>query len=150
MERSNKIGIKTYFFDKYIRNIKTKFSQVNSLKSLVKKCDVIFISYEDIFVFKKQRIFNQGVYVWDIFNFLSSKNIKKFSNKKEFNNLIKNNEKIKLLLTFFGIKKINLFEYCYLKSFVKNNFKVNVYSFEKIKLPKKCYFKRCIENFKKK
>ena len=93
MERSNKIGLKTYFFDKYIRNIKTKFSQVNSLKSLVKKCDVIFISYEDIFVFKKQKIFNQGVYVWDIFNFLSSKNIKKFSNKKEFNNLIKNNEK---------------------------------------------------------
>ncbi len=93
MERSNKIGLKTYFFDKYIRNIKTKFSQVNSLKSLVKKCDVIFISYEDIFVFKKQKIFNQGVYVWDIFNFLSSKNIKKFSNKKEFNNLIENNEK---------------------------------------------------------
>ena len=93
MERSKKIGLKTYFFDKYIRNIKTNFSQVNSLKSLVKKCDVIFISYEDIFVFKKQKIFNQGVYVWDIFNFLSSKILRSFQIKKEFNNLIKNNEK---------------------------------------------------------
>ena len=93
MERSKKIGLKTFFFDKYIQNIKTKFSQVKSLKSLVKKCDVIFISYEDNFIFKKQKIFNQNVYVWDIFNFLSIKNIKKFSNKKEFNNLIKKNER---------------------------------------------------------
>ena len=67
MERSNKIGLKTYFFDKYIRNIKTKFSQVNSLKSLVKKCDVIFISYEDIFVLKNKRslikAFMFGIYL---------------------------------------------------------------------------------------
>ena len=44
---------------------------------------------------------------------------------------------------FFGIKKINLFEYIYLSSeiFLKNNLKVNVYSFEKIKLPKNVILK---------
>ncbi len=92
MQKSKKIGLKIYFFDKYIQNKKINFSRVNSLQSLVKKCDVIFISYEDNFILKKQKIFNRDVYVWDIFNFLSLENIKKFSNKKELNNLIKNSK----------------------------------------------------------
>jgi UDPglucose 6-dehydrogenase len=89
MEKAKKIGLKTIFFDRYIHNKKIKFSRVDSLKSLIKKCDVIFISYEDSYVFKRQKIFNQNVYVWDIFNFLSLKSIKKFSNKNELNNLFK-------------------------------------------------------------
>ncbi len=91
MEKAKKIGLKTYFFDKYIHKKKINFSRVNSYESLVKKSDVVFISYEDNFILKKQKIFSRNVYVWDIFNFLSSKNIKKFSNKREFNNFIKNN-----------------------------------------------------------
>lgn len=43
----------------------------------------------------------------------------------------------KVIANFFWDKnKISLFEYCYLKSFLKNNFQVNVYSFNKIKLPR--------------
>ena len=50
---------------------------------------------------------------------------------------------------FWDKKKINLFEYCYLKSFVKNNFKVNLYSFEKIKLPKNVILKDASKILKK-
>ena len=50
---------------------------------------------------------------------------------------------------FWDKKKINLFEYCYLKSFVKNNFRVNVYSFEKINLPKSVILKDASKILKK-
>lgn len=50
---------------------------------------------------------------------------------------------------FWDKKKINLFEYCFLKSFVKNNFIVNVYSFEKIKLPKNVNLKDASKILKK-
>ena len=46
-------------------------------------------------------------------------------------------KKNKIIANFFWDKdKISLYEYIYLKSFLKNNFKVNVYSYTKIKLPK--------------
>lgn len=46
--------------------------------------------------------------------------------------------KKKVIANFFWDKpQISLFEYCFLKSFLKNNFQVIVYSFEKIKLPPK-------------
>ena len=56
----------------------------------------------------------------------------------------------KIIANFFwDKKKITLFEYCYLKSFLKNNFKVNVYSFEKIKLPKNVNLKDASRILKK-
>ncbi len=50
---------------------------------------------------------------------------------------------------FWDKKKINLFEYCFLKSFVKNNFTVNLYSFEKIKVPKNVILKDASKILKK-
>lgn len=50
--------------------------------------------------------------------------------------------KKKVIANFFWDKsQISLFEYCFLKSFLKNNFQVIVYSFEKIKLPPKIKLK---------
>lgn len=45
--------------------------------------------------------------------------------------------KKKIIANFFwDNEKISLYEYIFLKSFLKNNFKVNVFSYNKIKLPR--------------
>ena len=87
MERAKRIGIKVYFFDRYIDNVKLNFTRTNSIKSLVNKADVIFLSYEDDYIFSKQKEFKKNILLWDIFNLTSLRGIKKFSNKKELKKL---------------------------------------------------------------
>ncbi len=88
MTESKKIGMNVYFFDKYINYKLPKYERVNTLQNLVKKSEVIFISYEDDYIKNKQKFFKKNVKIWDIFNLINSKNIKTFSNKKEFINLV--------------------------------------------------------------
>ena len=88
MTDSKKLGMKVYFFDKYIDNKLPMYKRVDTVKNLVKQSEVIFISYEDDYIKNKQKFFKKNVIIWDIFNLINSKNIKKFSNKKEFINLV--------------------------------------------------------------
>lgn len=87
MKESKKIGLKVYFFDKYINHKFSKYNRVKSIENLVNKSEIIFISYEDKYLKNKQKFFKKNVKIWDIFNLINSKNVKKFSNKKEFINL---------------------------------------------------------------
>ena len=83
MKKAKKIGIKIYFFDKYIKNTNLKFNRVDSVKSLFKNSNVVFLSYEDKYIIKQKKNFQKKVLIWDIFNYIEFKNIKKFSNQKE-------------------------------------------------------------------
>ena len=56
----------------------------------------------------------------------------------------------KIIANFFWNKsEISLYEYAFLNSFIKNNFQVNVYSFNKIKLPKSAKLKNAASILKK-
>ena len=60
-------------------------------------------------------------------------------------------KKIKTTANFFWSNSdISLYEYAYLKSFLNNNFEVNVYSFQKLKLPKGASLKNAAQILHKK
>ncbi len=60
-------------------------------------------------------------------------------------------KKIKTTANFFWSNSdISLYEYAYLKSFLNNNFEVNVYSFQKLKLPKGASLKNAAQILPKK
>ena len=88
MIKAKKIGIKVYFFDRYIKNSNMNFTRVYNLKDLNKNSEIIFISYEDKYISKNENIFNNKVIIWDIFNFIKNNKIKKFSNKNKINYFI--------------------------------------------------------------
>ena len=90
MEECKKNKINVLYFDRYI-NIKfSYYKRVKSVQHLIKKSDVIFISYVDNFMKNKQKLFKKNIKVWDIFSLINLRDVKKFSNKKEFIHLIQN------------------------------------------------------------
>jgi UDPglucose 6-dehydrogenase len=89
MLESKKNKMKVFYYDKYVKKI-NNFKKVHSINEIIKKSNIIFISYcDNEFLTINEKILSKA-YIWDIFNFVKKKNIKTFSTLDEFKNLYKN------------------------------------------------------------
>jgi UDPglucose 6-dehydrogenase len=87
MQRAKKLKFKVYYFDRFIKKNHKRFKRFYSIRNLVKKTDIIFISYKDNYINKIKKYFTNKNIIWDIFSIINSKKIRVFSNINEFKSI---------------------------------------------------------------
>jgi UDPglucose 6-dehydrogenase len=90
MQEAKKNKMKVFYYDKYVEEIRG-YTTVLSINAIIKKSDVIFISYYDNEFLKINKNVLSKIYIWDIFNLFDNKSIKTFSTLEKIKSLVKAN-----------------------------------------------------------
>jgi UDPglucose 6-dehydrogenase len=85
MKKSKKVGLKVYYYDKYLINNLLDYKRCSNIKKLILNSEVLFISYVDKQFNNLDRyLLSKKKFVWDVFDIIRSNKIKKFSNIFQF------------------------------------------------------------------
>jgi UDP-glucose 6-dehydrogenase len=85
MKKSKKIGLKVFYYDKYLINNLLDYKRCSNIKKLILNSEVLFISYVDKQFNNLDRyLLSKKKFVWDVFDIIRSNEIKKFSNIFQF------------------------------------------------------------------
>lgn len=85
MKKSEKIGLKVFYYDEYLINNLLNYKRFSNIKKLVLNCEILFISYADKkFKNLDNYLLKKKIFVWDVFDIIRSNKIKKFSNIFQF------------------------------------------------------------------
>jgi UDPglucose 6-dehydrogenase len=81
MIKSQQLGLKVFYYDKYLEKNSLNYSRCLSIKKLISNSEVLFISYPDVEFYNLEHylVYNK-IFVWDVFDIIKSNKIKKFSN----------------------------------------------------------------------
>jgi UDPglucose 6-dehydrogenase len=95
IKKSQKLKLNIFYYDKYVAKNRINCTRCRTIEDLVKRTDVVYISYYDKEFKKLEKIKpkNKKIYIWDNFDLISSKKVNKFTN----------------LSSFLDMKKINSF-----------------------------------------
>jgi hypothetical protein len=85
MKKSEKIGLKVFYYDEYLINNLLNYKRFSNIKKLVLNSEILFISYADKKFYNLDRyLLQKKIFVWDVFDIIRSNKIKKFSNIFQF------------------------------------------------------------------
>jgi len=85
MKKSKKVGLKVFYYDKYLINNLLDYKRCSNIKKLILNSEVLFISYVDKQFNNLDRyLLSKKKFVWDVFDIIRSNEIKKFSNIFQF------------------------------------------------------------------
>lgn len=92
IKKSEQLKLNIFYYDKYITKKKLNHQRCKTIKDLIEKTEVVYISYPDkeFKKIEKLKTKNKKIYIWDNFDFINSKKINKFTNLSSFLNLKKN------------------------------------------------------------
>ena len=68
MQKAKNLGFKVFFYDKYTNFKNKKYIRCESIKEIISKSNLFFITYKDD-EFKKLKL-KKNISVWDIYNFI--------------------------------------------------------------------------------
>jgi len=92
IKKSEQLKLNIFYYDRYITSNRINHRRCKTIKELIEKTEVVYISYPDkeFKKIEKLKSKNKKIYIWDNFDFISSKKINKFTNLRSFLNLKKN------------------------------------------------------------